>query len=163
MPLLAAGGQDMTYRSGYALLAVFGQPQAESNFIGRKETDAVKITGQPIRVLTDYLDRLIAIFFIDPHRKKGRDAMPLQKHHHFPHHLMLPPGLFDHLQLFLGNTGNLEQPADIVFKDIQGMFLEVPDNPGRGFRPDAMDQSRTQVFFQCGGGRRFSSQWPVGL
>ena len=89
--------------------------------------------------------------------------MPLQKHHHFPNHLVLPPGLLNHLQLFLGNTGNLEQPADIILKDIEGIFLEITYDPGGGFRSDPINQPGSQSIFP---GRRWSpvfSQWPEGL
>lgn len=40
----------------YPLFAVCWQPQAEGDFVGRKETDTIEIARQPVRIIADNLD-----------------------------------------------------------------------------------------------------------
>lgn len=153
---LPAGGKHMPDAGHDALGAVFFQADAQGDLVGGEKADAVDVVGQPIRVLGDGGDGLVAVLLVDPHGKKGADAVGLQKHHHFPDGAVLGPGLADHAQLLFGDPGHLDKALDLFLEDVEGFFLEVLDDFLGRLGADALDQARAEVFLQSRGGGRLS-------
>ena len=79
----------MLYRCHNSLRAVQSKADALSHFIGRKKANAIKIARQPVGVLSNIFNGIIAVFLVDTNGKKGADAVRLQKHHHFPDRTMV--------------------------------------------------------------------------
>ncbi len=150
---LPAGGQHVPDAGHDAPGAVLFQADAQGDLVGGKEADAVDVVGQPIGILGDGVDGVVAVLLVDPYGKEGADAVGLQEHHHFPDGPVLGPGLADHAKLFFGDPWHLHQPLDLFLENVEGLFLEVPNDFRGRLWPDALDQARAEIFFQ---GRRRS-------
>ena len=61
--------------------------------------------------------------------------MGLQKHHHFTDGPVLDPGGANHAELFLGDSLDLGQPIDLLFKDVERLLTKVANDTGCGFGP----------------------------
>ena len=115
---IPAGGQHVSDPGHQAPAAVSIQADAQGDLVGREKADSIKIPGQPVRIVGDNGDGRITIGLVDPHGKKGADAVGLQKHHDIANGAVFDPGRLDAFQFFLGNTRNLGKPLDIAFKDL---------------------------------------------
>ena len=122
------------------LRAVMGNPQALGDLIGGLEPDPPHITGQPVRLPADYLDRLILVGLVDPHRQRGRHPHPLQKDHHLLDGLLLLPGGGDHPGAFGTKARHLDQPPWRLLDHLQGGLTEMVHDPLGHLGPDPLDQ-----------------------
>src|SRR5262249_61650798 len=63
--------------------------------VGSLEADAPDVGRQAVRVLLDGLDGFVAVFLVDLHRQRRRDADALQEDHYLLDRLLLGPGSRD--------------------------------------------------------------------
>ena len=43
--------------------------------IGGEEADPIEILGHPVRIFTDHSDRVVAVLFVNAHRKQGGNTV----------------------------------------------------------------------------------------
>jgi hypothetical protein len=121
----------MLSRCHNSLRAVQSKADALSHFIGRKKANAIKIARQPVGVLSNIFNGIIAVFLVDTNGKKGADAVRLQKHHHFPDRTMVNPGISYHFKLLLSDSPYLRKSSNLLFKNIKRFVAKMFDNfPG---------------------------------
>ncbi len=85
--------------------AIMGQTEPHGQRIGGAEANAVDITLQRIRILTDDLLGFLAILLIDLGGEARRDIVALQEEHDLADILLLRPALEDQVTLMDADAG----------------------------------------------------------
>ena len=129
--------------------------EAGGDRIGGAEADAADVAGQAIGVLRHHLHGVVAVGLEDPHRPGGADAMAVQEHHDFAHHLLIGPGLGDAARPHLANPGHLPQAFGGLLDHLEHLRPEGAHQLAGVDRADAADHPRAQVLLNafCSGGR----------
>ena len=83
--------QDVLQAGLGAQFGLLADAQALGDLVGGLEADARDISGQPVWVLGDLLDRLVPVRLVDAKGPAGADAVAVQKDHDLPDHLLLVP------------------------------------------------------------------------
>ena len=71
--------------------------------------------------------------------------MRLQKEVQFLDFVLLNPGLDDLLAVFRADAFDFAQPFGLLLDDGQGLLAEMRDNAFSFLRPDAFNQTRTEI------------------
>jgi hypothetical protein len=109
------------------LRAVMRNPKALSDLIGGLEPHPPHLTGQPVRLPPDHLDRLILVGLEDPHRQRGRP--PLQNDHHLLDGPLFLPGGRNHAGTLRAKTSHLDQPPWRLLDHLHSGLAEVLHDP----------------------------------
>ena len=133
------------------------------------EADAEDVARQPVGVVLDDLDGVIAVGFVDLDGQAGGDAVALQEKHHLFDLLLFGPGAGDQIHPFAADAEHLVQALRFLFDDLQRFQPEFAHDAFGRHRADALDQPAAQVFLQAGDGGgqdradRFSLELPAIL
>jgi hypothetical protein len=103
-------------------------PKPGGDGIGGAEADAADVPRQAIGVLRHHLHGVIPIRLEDPHRPGGTDAMAVQEHHDFPHHLLIGPGLGDAAGAHLADARHLPQAFGGLFDHLKHLGAKGATN-----------------------------------
>ena len=122
--------------------------------IRRFKSDPPDIIRKPVWILLDHLDALIAVCFIDLCRMSRTDIMALQEEHDVLDLFLILPAFPDPFHPDFPDSRNLQQTFRRFLDDNQCVLSELPDNRLGKLRPDALDQSGAQIFFNSINGRR---------
>jgi hypothetical protein len=117
--------------------------------ISGAEADAADVARQAIGVLCHHLHGVIAVRLEDPHRSGGADAMAVQEHHDFAHHLLIGPGLGDTTGAHLADTGHLSQALWLLLDHLEHLRPEGAHQLAGVDRADAADHPRAQVLLDA--------------
>ena len=75
--------------------------------------------------------------------------MGLEEDHYLADLLLIGPGLFDHLNPFFANAIDFSELFNLLFYDIEGLFLEFLDDALGHDRADALDKPGPQISFNA--------------
>src|SRR5262249_1754424 len=135
--LLAELLQDVAQRGAGAQRRAAVDAQALGELVGGVEAEAPDLARQPVRVLADALDRLLAVSLVDADRAGRADAVRLQEHHDGAHRLLLAPALADALDAARADPLDLLQERRALVDDCQGALAEDRDDLARVVPADA--------------------------
>ncbi len=134
------------------LRAVPGDADRGGDRVGGLEADAPYVGGQPVRLGPDHGDRRVAVLLVDPHRQRRRHPDALEEDHHLLDRLLFGPGGGDHRGALGTQPVDLDQPAGLVLDDVHDVHAEMRHHSFGHHRADALDQPRSQVLLDAGGG-----------
>src|SRR6266705_2145836 len=121
------------------------QSQLHSNIIGSAKTNTNFILYQFIGILTDNLNRFLAILLIDTCSQIHRHIVRLQKEMKFLNLALLCPGFRNLLAILNTYPFHFTQPFRLLFDNRQRLFSKVLDNTLGLFGTNALNQTRTKV------------------
>src|SRR6266702_2913051 len=121
------------------------QSQLHSNIIGSAKTNTNFILCQFIGILTDDLNRFLAILLIDTCSQVHRHIVRLQKEMKFLYLALLCPGFRNLLAILRAYTFHLTQPLRLLFDNRQCLFSKVLDDALRLLGTNTLNQTRTKV------------------
>ncbi len=133
------------------------------------EADAEDVGGEPVRVLLEHRDRLVAVALVDLDGESLADPVPLEEEHDLPDLALRVPGRPDLGDLCLAEALDLSQAVRFVLDDLEGFLTEPVREPLGQDRADALDQAAGQVPLDpvdgCGGEDRvgFDLELPAEL
>ena len=114
-------------------------PELVGDPVSGQEADAADVPRQPIRVLTDQLNGIVAVGLVDPHRPGGADTLRVQEQHDLADHLLLGPAGDDPCRPLGTDPGHLAQPLRLLFDEVEHCIAKSPDQFFGVDRADAAD------------------------
>ena len=134
-------------------------PELGGHDVGGPEADAADVAREPVRVLRDQLDGVLAVGLEDPHRARGADPVRVQEQHDLPDHLLVRPAPDDAPGALGADPGHLAQPLGLLLDDVEHALAEGRDQPLGVDRADALDHAGAEVLLDpLGRGRRGGAQ-----
>jgi len=129
-------------------------PQLHGQLVGGLEADAADVVGQPVGVLLDLGDGLLAVGAIDADRAGRAEPVIGEEEHDAADLALLLPALADHLQALAPDAADVEKEVGILVEHLQGPLLVDADDAGGQRLADAADRARAQVALDAveGGG-----------
>ena len=113
------------------------------------EADPPDVIRQPVGILLDDVDALLAVGLEDLGRMRRGDIVALQKEHDILDLPLLLPSLFDPLHAELPDPGDLVEAVRLLLNDAQGVRAELADDLAGKFGADSLDQAGAQIFFHA--------------
>ena len=113
--------------------------------IGGAEADAADVPGQAVVVFGHHLHGVIAVRLENPHGTGGADAMAMEEHHDFAHHLLIGPGGGNPAGADLADAGHLPQALGGLLDHLEHISAKRAHELAGIDRADAADHPRAQV------------------
>src|SRR6266704_225115 len=104
--------------------------------VGRLETDAADIAGQPIGILRHDLHGVGAVGLIDAHRARRANAVAVQEDHDLTDDLLLGPGRNNAARPHRANAIHLPQAVVLRLDDVEHLLPEGAQQRLRTHRPN---------------------------
>ena len=124
-----------------------GDPKTLRNGISARESDAVDVQREPVRVLAYTIERVVPIELVDAGCLRRTHPVGLQEDHDRAHGLLLCP-CGDHERLSLGSDpDDFGEPRGRLLDDLENPLTESPHEFAHQVRADALDQTGGQILF----------------
>src|SRR5262245_33959204 len=113
--------------------------------IGRLETNAVDVQGEPIGILPYACNGFVAVGLVNAYRTRSPDAVGVQKDHDLSDHFLLGPRLAHPLFAFGANTVKVGQAFRRLLNDIKDLCPKGLDQLFGKVRSDTFDHPRAEI------------------
>src|SRR5215813_8828817 len=146
--------QDVTDASLGPDARVPGNPQSLRQGIGGLEANAVDIERQPIRILLDAGNSLVAVGLVDTDGSGSANAMGVEEDYNLPDHFLGLPRFDDALFAFGANAVKFGQAFGGLRNDVKDLRAKGLDQLFGKVRADAFDHAGAEIFFNTFEGTR---------
>ncbi len=162
MSLAAGLQQHMPQPGARAQGGIVGDSNLLRDLVCRAKTDARNVLRQGIGVSPDFLDGVLAVGLVNPHRAARAHAVRVQEHHDLADHLLLGPRGLDPPPPFGADPFDFFEPDRIVLDDIKNLPAKfIHHLPGVN-RPNALHHPSAEVFLDALRGRRRCAPQQLG-